>query len=84
MKKVTILKYSEKSIVVTGNTKPIKNQLKMAGGAWNARLSNPTTGERMMGWIFAKHRQDKVRLLCEKAHKQRLIGVVDVPIMQLS
>ena len=82
MEKVTILKYSARSIVVTGNTKPIKDQLKMAGGAWNARLCNPATGERIMGWIFSIHRQDKVRLLCEQAHKQCLIGGVDVPITQ--
>ncbi len=80
MEKVTILQYSPKAIVATGNTKPIKDRLKALGGAWNARLKHPITGEPLMGWIFTKHKIDKVRLVCLDAKRDGLIGGVDVPL----
>jgi len=80
MENVTILTYSSKAIVVTGNTKPIKDRLKSIGGCWNARLKHPSTGEQLMGWIFTKHKLDKVTLVCLDAKRDRLIGGVDVPL----
>ncbi len=43
-----IIDYSEKSFVVTGNTKPIKDTLKDLGGKFNFRLSCGA------GWVFSK------------------------------
>ena len=80
MEKAIILSYSAKAIVVTGNTKPIKNRLKSMGGKWNSRLTNPTTGAQLMGWIFSKHKLDKVTLVCADAAQSGIIGGVDIPI----
>jgi hypothetical protein len=44
--KIQIIQYSEKSIAVIGDTKPIKDKLKELGGSFNFRL---TCGA---GWIF--------------------------------
>jgi hypothetical protein len=43
--------YSEKSVVVTGNTREYKEDLKAYGGKWNGRLRNGP------GWIFPKHKK---------------------------
>lgn len=43
---ITIANYSEKSLVVTGDTKPIKDALKSLGGKFNSHLSCGA------GWIF--------------------------------
>lgn len=45
---VQVIEYSEKSIAVIGDTKPIKDDLKRLGGSFNFRL---TCGA---GWIFPK------------------------------
>ena len=45
---VQIVDYSDKAIVVIGNTKPIKDDLKRLGGRFNIRL---TCGA---GWVFSK------------------------------
>lgn len=42
--------YSEKSIVVFGNTKDYKEQLKEFGGKWNSNLNK--NGEKFGGWIY--------------------------------
>ena len=44
--KIQIIQYSEKSIAVIGDTKPIKDKLKELGGSFNFRLSCGA------GWIF--------------------------------
>jgi len=44
--KIHIIQYSEKSIAVIGDTKPIKEKLKELGGSFNFRLSCGA------GWIF--------------------------------
>jgi hypothetical protein len=46
--------YSEKAIVVRGNTKEYKDQLKSLGGKFNANLRDGA------GWIFPKKDEDKV------------------------
>ena len=51
---VKIVDYSEKSFVVIGNTKPIKEMLKQLGGKFNPHL---TCG---LGWIFSKSKKEKV------------------------
>lgn len=51
---ISIFDYSEKSFVVTGDTRKIKDDLKRLGGRFNARL---TCG---CGWVFKKADEDKV------------------------
>jgi len=63
METIQIVKYSEKAIVVTGDTKPIKDLLKQAGGKFNARLTNPATKRTLVGWIFSKARQNDLESL---------------------
>lgn len=50
-----IIDYSERSFAVIGDTKPIKDTLRMLGGSFNSRL---TCG---IGWIFSKRRLDAVK-----------------------
>ena len=64
MNDINIITYSAKAIVVTGNTKPIKDILKSAGGKFNPRLTCPSTHAQIMGWVFARSReQDLTKLL---------------------
>lgn len=49
-----IVDYSEKSFAVIGDTKPVKEQLKQLGGAWNRGL---TCGA---GWIFSNKARARV------------------------
>lgn len=52
---IEIVDYSERAIAVIGDTKPIKEKLKAAGGRFNAKL---TCGA---GWVFPKKSIEKVR-----------------------
>jgi hypothetical protein len=64
---IQILKYSEKSFVVIGDTKEIKEQLDAFGGKWNRFLKHPETKEPLKGWIFSnKKLKDVEQLLNEK------------------
>ena len=54
-----IVEYSEKAIVVFGDTKPIKNVLKDLNGLFRANLTYK--GERRAGWIYSKKQETKVR-----------------------
>ena len=49
---VTVCKYSEKAIVVIGNTRPFADVLRANGGRFNARLSCGA------GWIFQATKRD--------------------------
>ena len=60
MEQISIIQYSSKAIVITGDTKPIKEMLKLAGGKFNARLTHPKTLRPLVGWIFSKSRQSQV------------------------
>lgn len=46
MPELIIEKFNDKSIVVRGNTKPYKEEIKKIGGLWNAKLTGGC------GWIF--------------------------------
>ena len=61
MTEICIIDYSEKAAVVTGDTKPIKDLLKDAGGKFNARLTHPLTRKPLAGWIFSKKRIDTLK-----------------------
>lgn len=50
-----IIQYSEKSIVLTGDTKFVKDELKKLGGRFNPKL---TCGA---GWVFPKSKEEDVR-----------------------
>ncbi len=49
--------YSDKAIVVRGDTKPSATTLKEMGGKWNANLTGGS------GWIFPKTKETDVRAL---------------------
>ena len=48
-----LVQYSEKSFVVFGDTKAIKNKLKELGGKYNRNLVDPRTGNTSPGWVFS-------------------------------
>lgn len=50
--------YSEKSFVVIGDTKPLKDELKSLTGRFNGRLN--IDGEKKAGWVFAKRNMEPV------------------------
>lgn len=58
---IKIIDYTEKSIVVIGNTTEYKEKLKEIGGKWNSRLKHPDTKEQMSGWIFPKTKIENVK-----------------------
>lgn len=64
-----IVDYSEKAIVVFGDTKAIKEQLKEMGGRFNPFLNY--NGEKRAGWIFSKKKADKVRELLAPAKSEK-------------
>lgn len=62
---VSIIKY-KKSIVVTGNTKPIKDTMKEYHGRWNTRLKDED-GKTFCGWVFdTSHSQDLIDSIKEE------------------
>ena len=50
---IRIVRYSEKSVAVFGDTKAIKEQLKTLGGRFNRGLMDPASGMKAPGWIFS-------------------------------
>lgn len=48
--------YSEKAVVVVGDTKAVKDLLKSMGGRFNARLSCGA------GWVFSKKKTDELKV----------------------
>lgn len=50
-----IIQYSDKCVVVVGNTKPKKDRLKAIGGKFNPWLK---CGE---GWVFPKYKEAEIR-----------------------
>jgi hypothetical protein len=53
----TMVEYSARAVAVFGNTKPIKDELKVMGGRFNNRLT--FKGEKIAGWIFSKLRKSQ-------------------------
>ncbi len=56
---VQIICYSEKSLAVVGDTKPIKDHLKELGGKFNKYLSCGP------GWIFPKSKENELKKILE-------------------
>ena len=65
---IRIVDYSEKSIAVYGDTKPIKDKLKALGGKFNRYL------EEGAGWVFSKKLENKLRALLESGDIQTCNG----------
>lgn len=68
MEPIKIIKYSERSIVLTGKeTKTHKELLQGLGGGYNRNLTDKETGEKFSGWVFpAKKKQSIVSELIMK------------------
>lgn len=69
-----IVDYSEKAIAVFGDTKAVKDQLKVLGGRFNPSLNY--NGEKRAGWIFSKKQADKVRELLAPAKSEEEAGEI--------
>ena len=54
IKMIQMINYSDRAIALTGDTKEYKDELKAAGGSFNARLSCGA------GWIFSKKRETEL------------------------
>jgi len=50
--KVYIEKYSEKSFIVRGDTRPHRESLSSLGGKWADRLTDKKTKEKFGAWLF--------------------------------
>lgn len=69
MTELIITQYSEKAIVVRGDTKKFENDLTNIGGKWNPSLKNGGAG-----WIFPNTRKVLVEELNEKIKKGTIKG----------
>jgi hypothetical protein len=74
---INIVNYSEKSIAVLGETKPIKDHLSALGGKWNPSLTH--NGEKVAGWIFVTSKRDEVKKIL-MSYSQGTLG--DVPVKE--
>lgn len=54
----TMVEYSDKAIAVFGDTKSIKEELKVMGGRFNNRLT--FNGQKIAGWIFPKSKEQRL------------------------
>lgn len=58
---ITIVKYSEKSIALFGETKNVKDQLKTIGAKFNRFLKDPNDeNSKIPGWILSIKKLDLV------------------------
>lgn len=74
---MALIRDYKKSIVVCGDTKPIKDGLKNLGGKWNSKLND--NGEEFCGWVFSpSKRQEITEFLRLEPSKQK--GAVEVPV----
>ena len=58
---VQVIDYSERALIVIGDTKQIKDQLKELGGRFNRYLKHDN--KQVAGWVFSKKVSDKVNNL---------------------
>jgi hypothetical protein len=58
---ITLVKYTERSFVVRGDTHPYKNDLKSLGGKWNSRLTDPETSEQFGAWVYPNTKTEDVQ-----------------------
>ena len=62
--KVKVVKYSDKALVVLGETQVIKEKLKEVGGRWNPKL------KMGKGWVFSVKKQDTLLQFLDTNEKQ--------------
>lgn len=74
---INIVNYSEKSIAVLGETKPIKEHLSALGGKWNPSLTH--NGEKVAGWIFVTSKREEVKKVL-MSYSQGTLG--DAPVKE--
>ena len=55
---IQMKEYSDKSIIIYGDTKPYKDLLKELKGRYNSNLK--VDGEKVSGWIFSKKHKEKL------------------------
>lgn len=68
---IQLVKYSEKSVAVFGETKAIKEKLKFLGGRFNRALVDPENGEKTPGWIFSLKKENILQVeLKIKIHRK--------------
>jgi hypothetical protein len=72
---INIVNYSEKSIAVLGETKPLREHLSAIGGKWNPSLTH--NGEKVAGWIFVTSKRDEVKKVLT-SYSQGTLG--DAPV----
>ena len=58
---IQMKEYSDKSIIVYGDTKPYKDLLKELKGRYNSNLR--VDGEKVSGWIFSKKHKENLEKL---------------------
>ena len=75
---VRVIQYSPRALAVRGNTKPIKDRLSAMGARFNARLKEEGSDNRFAGWIFSKHRLNKILQILTDAERDGLIGGVEI------
>jgi len=63
MKTLKAIQYTERCIAVIGDTKPLKDQLKQAGGKFNPYLK--VNGSTVAGWVFSVNRKDQIAGIIE-------------------
>tara|TARA_B100000686_G_scaffold283222_2_gene306049 strand:+ start:3839 stop:4210 length:372 start_codon:yes stop_codon:yes gene_type:complete len=60
---IQMKEYSDKSIIIFGDTKPYKDLLKELKGRYNSNLR--VDGEKAPGWIFSKKHKEKLEKLIQ-------------------
>lgn len=82
---IYVQEYTPKSLVVRGNTKVYKDQLKQMGGKYNSRLRDDESSSGVSpGWIFAKNKRDLIDSFLytgevDTEEEERVQGVIDEP-----
>ena len=60
---IQMKEYSDKSLIIFGDTKPYKDLLKELKGRYNSNLR--VDGEKAPGWIFSKKHKEKLEKLIQ-------------------
>jgi DNA mismatch repair ATPase MutL len=58
---IKVIDYTDKSIIVIGNTEDVKDLLKKEGGRFNAKLT--FNNEKVCGWVFKKTKLEEINSL---------------------
>jgi hypothetical protein len=75
MNTLEVMVYTEKSVVLIGDTTDYKDELlNTLGGKWNSNLTNKSTGEKFGGWIFPTTKKNMlekwIKTKCENPKKK--------------